>query len=388
MTAMEPYNQWIEVDLSAITANYEKVQAILGDIPIMAVVKANAYGHGALSVAKLFQTMEVPYLAVTTLEEGLELRRGGITVPILVFCPMQAWEAPAMAEASLTPTIDDVDALEAFAQAAGEGKWPVAVKVDTGMGRYGVLPERVASLAFTLMEQKNLSLEHLYSHFALPSDAELSKNQLSLLLKAAKEVEALGIHGFKKHIAGSIGAQLMPEARLDMVRIGSLLYGQSVCGETPLNLETTWRFIARITQVREARAGEKIGYGLEYTAKKNMKVGVIPVGYYDGFGVETRARVETVPNAFRQFAREVGKVAAKRRRGVYKGERLLPVLGRIAMQTTVIDLTGLELGVGDTVEVPMRRTTSNPKVVRLYRQKGQLVSAGEVMSSLRQYAEE
>jgi len=385
---MERYNQWIEVDLSAIASNYEKIKLMIGETSVMAVVKANAYGHGALAVAELFQEIKVPYLAVTTLQEGLELRQGGIDLPVLVFCPMQVWEAPAMAEANLTPTIDNVEALEAFAEVVGEGMHPVGVKVDTGMGRYGVSPAQVTGLVTAIMEQKNLYLEHLYSHFAVPSDQELSKKQLNLFMKTAQDVEELGIHDFKKHIAGSIGAQLLPEARLDIVRIGSLLYGQSVVGvdgEELLKLENTWRFLARITQVRQAKAGEKIGYGLEYTAKRDMMVGVIPVGYYDGFGVETRARRENVSNAFRQFAREVGKIAAKRQRGVYKGEKLLPVLGRIAMQTTVIDLTGMSLYVGDTVEVPMRRTTSNPKIVRLYREKGQLVAVSEISGNLRQY---
>lgn len=384
---MERYNHWIEVDLSAIAANYQKVSVMVEETPIMAVVKANAYGHGAVPVAMVLAEAGVAAFAVTTLEEGQELREGGIDLPILVFCPLQEWQAPAMAALRLTPTIDNGGAMAAFAAAAGRDTLPFAIKVDTGMGRYGVDLTELELLARQGCTYENIYLDQVYSHFADAADKELARKQLALLEKGAATLEAAGMSGFRKHIAGSSGAYYLPEARLDMVRIGSLLYGQGAAASS-LHLETTWRNIARITATREIPAGSKIGYGLEYTARRAMTIGVIPVGYHDGFGVDTNARKENFNNAWRQFVRQVGKIAAKRPRCVKKGERSLPVVGRIAMQTTVIDLTGSGLSLGDTVEIPMRRTTANPRTPYLYREEGQLVLAADIHGRLHDWITE
>lgn len=364
------YNHWIEVDLNAVRNNYAKISALAG-VPVIAVVKANAYGNGMVACAQALAEAGAEQFAVTTLQEAATLRQAGLQQPILQLCPTLLAQANATAELGITPTIDCKEVLDAFDQAAAQqGKrLPVACKVDTGMARFGIRPEEAAAYAKHISGKRHIYLDQVYSHFANASDPQLSQRQLERLQQSAalfrQTLPQTADHDFKLHLANSTGTVRYPEARLNMVRVGSLLYGQGT-GAQQLQLESTWCCKARITAKRVAQKGEQVGYGMEFTVPHTMTIGVIEIGYYDGFGVETRARSESFSQSWQQFSRQVGKLLLKKRRAVTGQGKSLPVLGRIAMQTTVIDLTGTTLEVGDAVEVPMRRTTANPTTHFIY----------------------
>ncbi len=380
---MLSYNRWVEVDLDILAANYHAMREFLPhQTAIMAVVKNNAYGHGAVETAKLFQAEGVAMLAVTTLDEGVELRLAGIEIPILVFAPVLKDEADAFFKWDLTPSIGNTEGLFALAETAGSRQINCHLKVNTGMSRMGIEPNHAAELVDTATRFENIHITAVYSHFAtaLEADLNFAKKQLAVFRHVQEDIRALGGKELVYHICNSAVALRLPEARLQMVRLGSVLYGQcSFAEEFGLNIQNPWQVKAKVVAVRDLAAGQSVGYGRDFTAAKPMRIAILPIGYGDGFGADINARPITINSAIRTMARSVGKVALnKGMRGVYFGNIFLPVVGRIAMQATAIDITGTEIALGDIVNIPMRRTTASPRLPHLYIRGGQSIKAVSV----------
>ncbi|MBR1552391.1 MAG: alanine racemase [Schwartzia sp.] len=327
---------WAEIDLSALRHNISVIKKHIADgARLCAVVKADAYGHGAVAVAREAVAMGADYLAVAVLSEAAELRRAGFTTPILVLGATQAEEADAVVDYGVTQAVFTREAAEAISAAAARRgvRAKVHLAVDTGMGRIGVRPEDAGEMAAFVAGLPNVELEGMFSHFALADaeDKSFAKEQFARFQIAMDGVKAKGVEIPICHIANSAAILELPETHLDMVRAGIILYGLAPSDEVgrDAGLLPVMSVKARLTHVKTLHAGETVSYGCTFRAPKEIRVGTLPLGYADGYT--------------RLYA---GKAKVD-----FRG-RLLPVLGRICMDQCMVELTGAKnAAVGDKVTV-------------------------------------
>ncbi len=324
----------LEVDLDALVHNLNVYRSLLhSGTRIMAMVKAFAYGSGAVEVARALEYQQVDYLAVAYADEGVVLRQAGIRLPVVVMNPeISAFDQ--MLRYSLEPEIYSAAMLDAFLEAlevSGIKDYPVHIKIDTGMHRLGFLPEETEALTERLLQRgRSLYVRSVFSHLAASEDPRhdaFTQQQITLFRRVAEEIEqALG-YPVLKHILNSAGIERFPEAQFDMVRPGLGLYGLSATLEGHLHNVSTFRSV--VTQVKRVMPGESVGYGRAFTAEKETEVAVVPVGYADGLKRNLSD----------------GKGA------LWINGRKVPILGKICMDMCMADVTGMGVQAGDAVEV-------------------------------------
>jgi len=360
------HDAWISVSRSALRHNFSAVQALVGpDVTVMAVVKANAFGHGAGETARVFQDAGAGFFAVTTPGEALELRDAGITGRILVFLPPLPEQIDVLLQAGCDLTVCDSAGITAIAEAAQKLGLTAAVhlKADTGMGRLGVLPGEALAASRLIAGCEILRFAGIYTHFAqaLEKDEAATRRQFALFQKVLADLEHAKIDPGLRHCANSAALVRFPEMRLDAVRPGTILYGQYPSAAVPriLTLQETWRMQARIVSVRDVPSGSAIGYGGEFRTRRASKLAVLPIGYADGF-TTAPASGSRGWRGLKILLRPVPITVTVR------GKRA-PVVGRVAMQTCVLDVTGIPgVTAGDTVLVPARRLMASARLPRVF----------------------
>jgi len=315
---------WTEIDLGKLRRN---LQLIRRDLPrqvkLMAVVKDEAYGHGALDVARIALEEGAWGFGLSTLEEAMNLRDEGITAPLLLLGERQEAELSWCVAHDLTVCVNEPHTVRALAKiATAFGKQaPVHVKIHTGMSRYGVRWDEAVKLIELILGEKSLLLEGVMTHFA-QSD-ETDKSFADLQFSRYNEV-LMALHERKvpvklRHTCNSGGFLDLPEAHLDMVRVGILLYGvfpSQVCRKIE-GIEPVMSVKARIAAIQKLKAGEVVGYGMRYTASGDRRIAVLPIGYGDGF---PRVRNEGC--------------------ALIHGKRA-PLIGGIAMDALMVDVTDI-----------------------------------------------
>ena len=331
---------WAEINLGAIRHNYRVIrEALCGGAKLCAVVKANAYGHGALAVAKEAVAAGAAYLAVATLSEAAELRRAGIGTPLLVLGLIDPLEAAEAVSLDVTQTVANLALAKAIsAEALAQEKTAkLHLAIDTGMGRIGCTSEEASALVRDIAALPNIELEGAFSHFAMADvrDKAHARGQLALFLRATETIEEAGVHLKLRHIAESAALLQMPEAHLDMVRAGIIQYGMYPSEEVARDvrekspLRPAMALKARVLFVKDVPEGFAIGYGCTWHAKRRSRIATLPLGYADGYirALSGKAHVELL-----------GKTA--------------PVVGRICMDQCMIDVTDIE-GVAEGTEVTL-----------------------------------
>lgn len=326
-----------EIDLDALAFNLRSVRSFVGDrVSYMAVVKANAYGHGAVECAKRLEADDADWFAVALPEEGIELRSSGIKKPILCLGSFWPGQEQALFDHDLTPVIFGLDAAVSLDRhAAGHrARKNVHIKIDTGMGRVGVPWQESNEFAKALASLSNLNVQGLMTHFAAADD--LSQNDFTNLQIARfnRVVEEFSANGFTPEfidLANSPAAVAHPESHGNMVRLGGVLYGLGgdvlPAGIDKPELRSVMSVSTQIALVKRVSAGETLGYGRTYTTTRESVIGTIPIGYHDG------------------FRRSLSNVA-----GVIVNGMIAPVVGRISMDWTMIDLTDIPgAAIGDKV---------------------------------------
>ena len=274
---------WVDVDLEAIRHNARVLKPETAEL--MAVVKANGYGHGDVEVARAAIEAGATWAGVAMVEEGLRLRAAGIEAPILVLSELPTGsEAVALAH-RLTPTLYSGDGLDRLA-AAARGSVPVHVKIDTGMHRVGVWPPENAPGFARRVHAAGLEVEGLFTHFARSEDDDVTtKEQLARFLEAADAVRSAGVVPRVLHAANSGATILHPEAHLDVVRPGIALYGiepaPGVGSHLGLRPALAWR--SRVSAVKRLETGEAVSYGHRYRLERDAWIATVPVGYADGY---------------------------------------------------------------------------------------------------------
>lgn len=316
---------WVEIDLGAIANNTRRILARIGPgVELMAVLKADAYGHGAVKVGRTVLNNGGHWLGVACLGEAIELRRAGITAPILSLGYTPPWQARDAVRHNVTSTVFSLDVAEALARAARDlGKSAQAhVEVDTGMGRLGLLPEGVTPFVEQIRALDGLTVDGLYSHLAAADEEDQSYTHMQLV-RFAGVVEALRSRGAlppRVHIAASAAALRLPASHYTMVRVGIVLYGLSPSADTPCppDFAPALAFKCQVAQVKELPAGSAIGYGCTYRTQRTSRIAVIPVGYADGF----RRAPRTWPYV------------------LVRGQRA-PIVGRVCMDHAMLDVTDI-----------------------------------------------
>jgi alanine racemase len=324
---------WVVVDMEALAANVRGIKEIIGDeVALMAVVKADAYGHGAVAVSRTALLNGAEYLAVASMNEALELRDVGIEAPVLVLGYTPTYYTRQAIRLNVALTLYDLDlarAYERIARDLGE-KLRVHVKIDTGMGRLGILPEDTMPFFRHLAVMNHLDVEGLYTHFSVADeDADYTEEQVKTFKGVIKPLRAGGFDFKYIHAANSAGMLASADNHFSMVRVGLAMYGLSPSETVSVPPEfkpvLTWKTI--IAQVRTLPAGHPVGYGNTYRTRGEERIAVIPVGYADGF---------------RRSPHNWGEVLVH--------GQLAPVVGRVSMEKTSIDVSHIpDVAIGDEV---------------------------------------
>lgn len=317
---------WVEVDLGAVAANVRRLRSLVGAAELMIVLKADAYGHGAVQVAHTALHNGARWCAVACLSEGRLLRQAGIDAPLLVLGYSPAWQARDAVALGLSLTVFDLDTALALSRAAEALERPARlhVKVDTGMHRLGLAPAEVPGFLTRLAELPGIQVEGLFSHLAVaddrsPAGLDLTDRQLAEFARLVDNLTAAGLRPPLVHIANSALVLSRPDACYDLVRPGIAVYGLAPSRDVPprdLRPALAWK--TQVAQVRELAAGEVVGYGGTWRAERPSRVATIPVGYADGF--------RRAPATWAHV--------------LLRGQPA-PVVGRVSMDQVTIDVTGI-----------------------------------------------
>lgn len=331
---------WVEVDLDALAVNIAEVRRRVGpQVKILLIVKADAYGHGSVEVAREAVRDGVYMLGVATVDEGKELRAAGLEAAILVLSPVLEDEIPGILDFELRTTVPDLHfARDLSAAASQRGKIvPVHLEIDTGMGRSGLNADAAVPIVLEASRLPGILVEGVYTHFPVSdTDLAFTRAQLDRFLDIVGKIRSAGVRPHLVHASNSAGVLELTAAHLDMVRPGGMLYGclPDPGLAMPEPLRRVMSFHARLVQVRALPAGSGISYGRDFITSRDTVVGVVPVGY--GHGLSR--------------AYSGGSM-------LFRGRRV-PILGRITMDMTMVDLGGFESPqVGEEVVVFGRQGT-------------------------------
>jgi alanine racemase len=380
MDTLAQLTSYALIDLDALDHNIQELKARIGSkVELMAVLKANAYGHGAVPIARAAVASGVTRLIVARLNEGIELRLAGIDAPILVTGYSLPSRAKAYVTHDVTAMVNTIEMAQALsAQAGALGKTAtIHIKVDSGMGRYGLLPDEVVPFLAQISKLPHLDLEGMATHFAIADekDKTYTRRQFAIFNEVLKAAQQAGHTIRLRHAANSAAAIDLPEMCLDAVRCGIALYGlrpsPDVSDDIPL--KPILSLNSRVARIRTLPAGSTIGYGCTYVTSTPTRVALVPVGYGDGY--------------HRAFSNN-GFV-------LVRGQRA-PIVGRVSMDQITVDATDID-GVTQDDEVVLIGTQGGksatadelaaligtinyeittsllPRIPRIYLRNGQIV---------------
>jgi alanine racemase len=330
---------WTEINLDNLTHNFRATKTAVGaGVSIMAAVKSDAYGHGAVECAQALEKAGADWFGVALPEEGTALRDAGVTRPILSLGGFWEGQEDSLISHRLTPVVFRLDLLDRLSRTA-RASGAVAdyhLKVDTGMGRLGVLYSELGSFLDGAARFENVRLDGVMTHLASadsPHHREFTERQISLFEGAVELVRARGFRPAWIHEANSAGTHSYPRSRGNLVRLGGVLYGlwRDVTDRSvePLDWRPVMSLRTRIMLLKTVPAGNPLGYGGTFVTARESRIATLPIGYEDGLGRELSNR---------------GKV-------IVRGE-LAPIVGRVSMDLTLVDVTGVsDAAVGDEVVI-------------------------------------
>jgi alanine racemase len=325
---------WAEIHLPNFRENFRVVQKLIGPrVKIMAVVKANAYGHGAIFIAREAERLGASYLGVVCLREAREIRQAGIKTPILILNYIDGKGVFEAVRLKCTVTVMDRDILHEVGQIGKRlrRRVPIHIKIDTGMHRAGVLPGDVNDFITYVLRERYVTLEGIFTHFATSDETDLafSQKQLDAFTTIVDQVKKRVSAPLIIHAANSGATLRLPPSHFDMVRPGIILYGlaPSQDFELPIPLKPVMALKTIVVQIRTIGKGETVGYGRTFTASGDVRVALLPIGYADGY---------------RRSLGNVGYV-------LIRGKRA-KILGRVSMDQTSVDVTNIpDVSIGDEV---------------------------------------
>jgi alanine racemase len=330
---------WAEISFSKLRRNFERVRALAGQRRVMAVIKADAYGHGAVAVAKCLAECGVAWFGTATVEEAVELREAGITQPVLLLGGLYMSDPADLIQYRLTPSVSSTARLNTYSECAHRLGRPVEfhLKVDTGMGRLGLPPDRLVSFVAHYRELEGLRLTGLLTHLASAEDLEATQTdeQLSRFNQALDTLRSLEVYPEWVHISNAAALLTRRDFPENLVRIGALLFGYhlpiiyppgSSRPELPV-FEPVLTFKSRVVYLKDVPSGTPLGYGAAFHARRPSRIATVPVGYADG----------------------LSRALSNRGHAIVRGLRARMV-GNISMDLTLLDVTDIPgAAVGDEV---------------------------------------
>jgi len=325
---------YLEIDLKRLAQNTKNIKGALGtNVGLLSVVKADAYGHGAYEVSRVVLENGADSLGVAILEEGIELRERGIDAPVVILYPEFYGREEKILEYYLRPTVTDFDFARMISEEAKkQGKVAeVYLKIDTGMGRYGISPEELLALVKKIDHLENVKIKGIFSQLseAEGGDKENATEQIGKFQKALVKLKFLNHDGLIRSIANSAAVLDLPESYFNQVRVGLLLYGLYPSKElsNSIKVKPVMSLKSRVLFLKEVGKGSPIGYGGAYVTKRKTKVATIPLGYADGYP---------------RLLSNKGEV-------LIRGKKA-PIIGRICMDAFMVDVTDVpEVRIGDVV---------------------------------------
>ncbi|MDO8536110.1 MAG: alanine racemase [Candidatus Omnitrophota bacterium] len=348
---------WAEVDMKALEHNYTQVKRLAGkDVQMMAVVKANAYGHGTVEVSKVLEKMGVNYLGVATTDEAVRLRDHGIKTPILVLGSVLPEEVKVAKDRDITLTICNYDILKEIKRLAkaeeDQGtRVKVHIKVDTGMGRIGVWHEDALDFVKEVSSEKSVALEGIYTHFSSAGrDEFFTGYQMESFERLLASIEKIWVKIPLRHAANSIATVDYKRAHLNLARPGLIIYGMYPKHTFPklIKLKPVLSLKTRVVFLKEIPPGRSISYGRTFIAQRHTRIATLPIGYADGYhrGLSNKAEVLI--------------------RGKYA-----PVVGKITMDQTMIDVGHIRgVKIGDEVVLIGKQGRHEIRIEKLARLAG------------------
>jgi alanine racemase len=326
----------LTVDLKALSENLTLYRKMLNrETKIMVMVKAFSYGSGSFEIANLMQFHKVDYLAVAYADEGVELRKAGISIPIMVMNPEPS-SFPALVNYDLQPEIFSFDIMEQFSEFLGQegiNEFPVHIKLDTGMHRLGFEPEEIQKLGEALLQKQSLRVVTMFTHLTGsedPGDDEYTSLQAARFRDSCDRLRTMLDYNFIRHISNTAAIIRHPSLQLDMVRLGIGLYGVNVAAGHTLGLKNAASLTTTIAQIRKVKAGETVGYNRKGKLTRDSLIATIRIGYADGYP--------------RSLGNGQGKVMIRNKQ--------YPVVGSVCMDMTMVDITdGPEICLEDEVVI-------------------------------------
>ncbi|HEV2176757.1 MAG TPA: alanine racemase [Terriglobia bacterium] len=327
---------WVEISLGALRRNFERIRQLAGRRKVMAVVKADAYGHGALAVARCLAGCGVDWFGVASVEEGVELRQAGIEQPVLLLGGLYLSDPADLVEYRLTPSVSSTARLDTYAECARRYQKPISfhLKVDTGLGRLGLPPNRVPQFLERFQELEGLELAGFFTHLASAEDfvASQTDEQLARFEAARKQLPWFKVEPEWIHVSNSAALLGRCDFSENLVRIGALLYGYCLpllvhpghrLPEMPI-FEPVLTFKSRVVYLKDVPSGTPLGYGAAFHTRRTSRIATIPVGYADG----------------------LDHALSNRGRAIVQDE-YARIVGNISMDLTLLDVTdipGVEVG--------------------------------------------
>ncbi|MEK6678642.1 MAG: alanine racemase [Nitrospirota bacterium] len=342
---------YAEIDIRALVHNLNEAKRLAGSkSQILAIVKADAYGHGAVTISEALVRNGIQYLGTALVEEAVELRDAGIKIPIIVLGGIFKEQIPKIAEYDLTPVVYQEGFLKAIANEAGNinRQINIHIKIDTGMGRIGVLPEDAVDFVKKAASQKNIKVEGVMTHFA---DADLAdkayaEKQMAEFTSIVNKINKEGIDMPYQHISNSAALIGFENNKFNMARPGIMLYGYAPFSkgkEWGLNLIPVMSLKTKILHLKRVLAGAYISYGRTFVAKRESIIATLPIGYADGYS----------------------RALSNKGSVIVKGKKA-PIAGRVCMDMTMIDVTDI-----DGVDV-------NDEVVLIGKQGKETITADDI----------
>ena len=329
----EQYRSWVEVDLDRFSQNWNELRRLVGSsVQILQVVKADAYGHGAIEISNMALKNGASWLGVANADEGVQLRVSGIAAPILILSPSMESEIPEIIKYRLIPSVSDTSFANILQKKYEEAgiSGPIHIEIDTGMGRGGTMHKEALRVIREIARCPNLILEGIFTHLSTGEQVnDYSKEQGRLFLDLLKKLRREGLTFPLRHMGNSGGILNYPEFHFDLVRPGLMTYGIYPSRDTQAlaHLEPVMSFKTRVALVKKFPRGYSIGYGRSFITNKPTLIATIPVGYGDGYGV----------------------ILSNRGEALIRGQRA-PIVGRISMDMCTVDVSHIpDCEIGDVV---------------------------------------
>lgn len=321
---------WIEIDLEALKHNFYLIRNIVGKkVRILVTVKSNAYGHGIIPVSGELVNCGVDYLGVATIDEGILLRKNGFKVPILVLGNILVDHVEPIIKYNLCQAVSSIDlAYVLNKEAKKQNKIAnIHIKIDTGMGRLGILHNDALEFIKKINNFSNLKIEGIFTHFpCADTDKKFTLAQINIFNKIIQDLDRIKIHIPLKHAANSTGLISYKNSHFNLVRPGLIIYGLSPVKDLKLKLKPVMGLYSRIIFIKDLPKGHGISYGHIYKTKRKTSIATLPIGYGDGY--------------MRHFSNQAR---------VLVNTRFCPVIGRVCMDQVMVDVTMVNVKIGDKV---------------------------------------